>query len=214
MTCRGMWAILPDSIIHQWTLKQADTATMRALPVDRVQYWPSLLAMLWPVTLTLIWSGPFVLAFLGAPVVLLLWGISAFFVLSMCLINAAERAWRSALSLAVMPATALLAILNPSIVWGTAICMGDHLHLWAMRPSYLSQIATEPTNQGPRLMIFAWGGFVIGHAAVYDESDEIMLPPSERSAAWNKRAAGTELECGIEAAERAGSHFYIVRTGC
>jgi hypothetical protein len=34
-----------------------------------------------------------------------------------------------------------------------------------------------------------WGGFSVGHAAVYDESDEIMLPPNERSAAWNERGA-------------------------
>jgi hypothetical protein len=54
---------------------------------------------------------------------------------------------------------------------------------------------------------------VIGHAAVYDESDEIVLPSDRRSAGWKRRAAGTELECGV-ASEPTGGHFYIVRTGC
>ncbi len=112
-----------------------------------------------------------------------------------------------------MPATALAALLNPGFVWGTAISVGEHLHFWAMRSSYLNDIATESAAQGPRLIIFAWGGFVVGHAAVYDESGEIMLPASERSAAWNKRAEGTELACGVWG-EPVGGHFYIVRTGC
>ncbi len=180
---------------------------------DRVLSWEVMLALFWPSALILVWSGPFDLAFFGAALVILLWALSGFIVLSFVLAYATAKAWRSALSASVMPAMTLLAFLNLGFVWGTAIWSGDHLHLWIMRASYMREIAGVPPNHEPKLIYFPWGGFVIGHGVVYDESDEIARPEHERSAGWRSRAAGTELGCGIEE-EPAGGHFYIVRTGC
>jgi len=52
----------------------------------------------------------------------------------------------------------------------------------------------------------------VGHAVVYDESDEIALP--EQSSAWRKRVANTEVGmCGAWGSS-LGNHFYLVMTGC
>ncbi len=82
------------------------------------------------------------------------------------------------------------------------------------RAAYLADIAKLAMDKGPRLAIFDWGGFAGSHAVVYDESDEIMLSKEKRSEAWKERIAGTELACGVVAAEPVGRHFYIVRIGC
>jgi len=59
---------------------------------------------------------------------------------------------------------------------------------------YVDQIAALPQIGEPRFKLFDWGGtggagvpnFV--YTLIYDESDEISLPRSERSRAWQDRA--------------------------
>lgn len=154
------------------------------------------------------------MAFFGAPLVILSWGISAILGLILALVWAIERAWRRALSTLILPLTAFAALLNMSSVWGAAIFAGDYLHLLVMRSAYLSEISRQPSDHGPRLMVFDWGGFAgVTHAAVYDESDEVALPADKQSAAWKKRAAHTLLNCGVWGSP-VGGHFYLVRIGC
>ena len=94
-----------------------------------------------------------------------------------------------------------------------AIEYGELIHFKLMRAEYEAQIRQLPTERGPRLAVFGWGGFVVGHGVVYDESDEIALPAAEQSAAWKARIAETELTCGAWGTP-VGGHFYIVRIGC
>jgi hypothetical protein len=49
---------------------------------------------------------------------------------------------------------------------------------------------------------------------VYDESDEIALPPGNQSAAWKANPDLGELSCGNWDARRLSSHFYLVGFLC
>jgi hypothetical protein len=176
---------------------------------DGLAIWPLALAIGFPALLILIWTGPFDLAFVGAPIILWVWTLAALVALS----SAPSGEWRRAISMSVLPLASLVAILNASTFWYFAIDAGERTHFQLMRSSYLGQIAKLPADGEPRFAIWNWGGFVVGHAAVYDESDEIVLPMEKRSLAWKKRVASTELSCGVWGAP-VGDHFYIVRTGC
>jgi hypothetical protein len=54
-------------------------------------------------------------------------------------------------------------------------------------------------NPRPHIVVFVWDGFAPSGfwGVAYDDSDEIMLPPSRRSAQWKKRAASTQFACGF-----------------
>jgi hypothetical protein len=180
---------------------------------DGFTIWPLVLTVGFPVLLVLVWTGPFELAFVGAPIVLSMWAVAALLALFIAIVSASNRAWRPAISMLVLPLASLAAILNSSAFWSFAIDTGERIHFQLMRASYLSQVAKLPANGEPRFAIWNWGGFVIGHAVVYDESGEIVLPMEKQSPAWKKKIAGTELSCGVWGTP-VGDHFYIVRTGC
>jgi hypothetical protein len=89
---------------------------------------------------------------------------------------------------------------------------GETLHFQALSHSYLEDVSKLPPSGEPRFAIWRRGGFGIGHAVVYDESDEIARP--EQSPAWKKRVADTEVGmCGAWGTP-LGNHFYLIRTGC
>jgi hypothetical protein len=113
--------------------------------------------------------------------------------------------------MSVLPLATLVAIANAGTVWLFAIETGERIHFHAMRHSYLEDVSKLPSSGEPRFAMWHWGGFVIGHAVVYDESDEILLP--EQSSAWKERVANTEVSCGAWGSP-LGNHFYLVRTGC
>lgn len=130
----------------------------------------------------------------------------------MAVLSATVRRWRRALSLLVLPIATVIAIANAGRLWGFVIETGEQIHFQAMRRSYLEDVSKLPSTGEPRFAIWQWGGFVIGHAVVYDESDEIVAP--ERSSAWKTRVANTEVgACGAWGIP-LGDHFYLVRTGC
>jgi hypothetical protein len=53
---------------------------------------------------------------------------------------------------------------------------------------------------------------------VYDETDQIALPPGRQSRAWMARMKATDVLCGqdrFEGSVRAlGGHYYITGFGC
>jgi len=188
-------------------------AAMPSKSADGILYWPIALALGWPVILVLVWSAPFDFTFVAAPLVMLLWAISVVAGLVIAVTSAYRRVWLRMLSSSVLPLTGLVVGLNIADLWGLAATAGDELHVLVMRPSYLREISALPSDQS-RFAIFNWGGFVVSHAVVYDESDEIALPDAQHSDAWRKRVKGTEIECGVIGFNPAGGHFYIVRLGC
>jgi hypothetical protein len=121
--------------------------------------------------------------------------------------------WRRAASAVVLPLAVIIALANHNTLWMFAVEHGELIHFKLMMANYEAQVRRLPTDKGPRLAVFDWGGFVVGHGVVYDESDEITLPANEQSAAWKARIAETELACGVWGAA-VGNHFYIARFGC
>lgn len=179
---------------------------------NRFVIWPIALACIFPLVLIILWSGPFDLAFAGVPVLFFVWTVSAVAASGMASFSAGAQIWRRALSLSVLPLLTLVAIANAGLVWPLAIEAGERLHFQVMRRSYLEDVSMLRSVEGPRFAVWLWGGFVVGHGVVYDESDEIVLP--EQSPAWKKRVENTEVgSCGAGGLP-LGSHFYLVRTGC
>ena len=179
---------------------------------DRFTTWPTALACCFPLILIILWSGPFDLAFLGVPVLFVIWTCSALLALGIALFSASTRQCWRAVSTSVLPLATLVVIANAGTVWQLAMDVGERIHFQVMRRSYLEDVSKLPSLGEPRFAIWRWGGFGIGHAVVYDESDEIALP--EKSPAWKQRVADTEVgSCGAWGYS-LGNHFYLVRTGC
>jgi hypothetical protein len=177
--------------------------------------WPVAFAIAGPAGLVLFSSiSSDAAVFIGLPY-LGLWAAAAFVAFLLAMIKMIGRRWRGALSLSIMPLAALAMFVSFKTVWDFAADAGVYIHFRATRAALLADIAKLPTDKGPRLAIFDWGGFLGSvRAFVYDESDEITLPEKERSAAWKKRAEGTELSCEVVRARPVGNHFYITDIDC
>jgi hypothetical protein len=105
----------------------------------------------------------------------------------------------------------------------------DRIRLETQRNVYMSTIETLPRSDGLRFITFDWGstggaGVVnILRTLVYDESDEIALPPAQRTPLWKNRAGSLCAEphfCatyvssdGAQALpiRRISAHFYLVK---
>jgi hypothetical protein len=149
--------------------------------------------------------------FIGLPY-LGLWAAAAFVAFLLAVTEMIRRRWRGALSLSIMPLAALAMFSNFKTVLDFAADAGVYIHFRATRAALLADVAKLPTDKGPRLAIFDWGGFSGSERAfVYDESDEIALSQEARSAAWKERTAKTELGCELVP---VGDHFYIVDVYC
>jgi hypothetical protein len=192
-------------------MRSNDVATT-SVSTDRFTMWPTALACSFPLMLIILWSGPFDLAFLGVPVLLVMWACAALCASGVAIFSARARDWRRAISMSVLPLATFVAIVNNGTVWQLAVETGERIHFRAVRRGYLEDVSKLPSSGEPRFAIWDWGGFVTGHAVIYDESDEIVL--AEQSSAWKKRVADTVVgKCGAWGSP-LGDHFYIVRTGC
>jgi hypothetical protein len=179
---------------------------------DRLSIWPTAMACCLPLVLIILWSGPFDLAVFGTAVLLMSWACSALLALAMAIFSARSHHWWRAVSMSVLPFVTLVVIVNAGSFWSFAMETGERIHFLAMRRSYLQDVSRLQSSSEPRFLLWRWGGFVVGHAVVYDESDEIMLP--EQSSAWKKRVQNTEVGmCGAWGSP-LGKHFYLVRTDC
>jgi hypothetical protein len=127
------------------------------------------------------WLAP--LVFIPALAVLIGW--------TMVLIrNVALRRWRRVVSVAVAPLAAHL-LLSAA---GVAGVNSQRIRFEIGRRTYLAQIAKLEPSGEPRLLLFDWGQTGgLGTTSwietlVYDEADEISLPPQQLSPAWRERA--------------------------
>jgi hypothetical protein len=87
-------------------------------------------------------------------------------------------------------------------------------------------VEKTPIENAPKLIFFDWGwsGHFLSsnvfYALVYDESDEIAIPPTQGSASWNEKAAERsrivtvyESTCQSKVRHVEG-HFYRVTAVC
>lgn len=192
--------------LNQSDIAEREQATT-SVRKDRFTMWPTALACCFPAILIVLWTGPFDLAFLGVPVLFMTWACSALLALGITIFSARARDWRRAISMSVLPLATLVAIANAGTIWPLAMETGERIHFQATRRSYLEDVSKLPSSGEPRFAMWHWGGFGIGHAVVYDESDEIFLP--EPSSAWKKRVANTEVG---ERVVRGGPRWAITST--
>ncbi|TWB43345.1 hypothetical protein [Nitrospirillum pindoramense] len=191
-----------------------------ALIPDRPAIWPVpaaavLFAGLVLVDTALEWEPPFdALALLA---LLALWCGVAMVAASRAVRARRDGRPRRALSLALLPLAFLVTVVQPGLVMGGAQSLGDRLHFAKGRASYLAQVGALPNTGEPKLLVWGWGGFIVASTSlVYDESDEVTLPPERQSASWKARAEHTDLACpyGYRVRTALGGHFYAVGVGC
>jgi hypothetical protein len=113
---------------------------------------------------------------------------------SVCLIvalvgNLVRRRWRRVASVILAPVAAFLLF----ELADAAGLNSARIRFEIGKEYYLDQIAKLPQTGQPQFKLFDWGGTGgagvtnVFYALIYDESDEILLPPQERSAAWRDR---------------------------
>ena len=183
---------------------------------DRFIYWPSYAgaAMMlfaafvfsWPVAaiafsmLSLIWA-PFLALIIIILSVVALWTIVR---------SAVNRQWRRAISACAFPLLLLAAL--PFALHAAPVV--DRVHFLLYESKYQDKIA-RLGQKGARLAFFDWGGNAmvgLNRFVVYDESDEIMLPSSEQSAAFVQRLEnhGFGRPDRFTNVIRLAPHFYVV----
>ncbi|TWB47090.1 hypothetical protein [Nitrospirillum viridazoti] len=191
-----------------------------ALIPDRPAVWPILAAVVLFAGLVLVdtaleWEPPFnALALLA---LIALWCGGAMAAARQAVRARRDGRPRRAVSLALLPLAFLVTVVHPRLVMGSAQSLGDHLHFAQGRPSYQAQVRALADTGEPKLLVWGWGGFIVASTSlVYDESDEVTLPPERQSASWKARAEHTDLACpyGYRVRTALGGHFYAVGVGC
>jgi hypothetical protein len=126
-----------------------------------------------------------------------------------------RHAWREVVSWFTVP----LVIGLGTIEWQHTMIYtsfaGQALSFAANLPLYLRQIEKLPNDGVPKLEVFNRGGMIwASSGVVYDESDEVRLPPGEQSAEWQERAKQSELGCGNFSMTPLFRHFYLAGFSC
>jgi len=172
-----------------------------------------------PLLLVLMAASPlgtdFLYVIAGIPFLLLLWTVAASWSLVLCVVFAVRRQWRSSLQSAVLPVIVCVAGLHQFSFVRQCNYLGDVLHFVVARPYYEHVIANLPYNGHSRLAVFNWGGMIWASTGlVYDQSDEVALPPGKQSATWLANPALAELSCGNFGVRPLWAHYYLVSFPC
>lgn len=160
-----------------------------------------LFAILVPLTMVFLRASPvgssFVCVTLVLPVLFLAWAINAIWTAISSKRFVHAKQWVDAL-LGIVPLVFLVivAFAAPSAL-NEFNDLGMEVRFLALRQEYLHEVAEMPSVSGePKLRVFMFGGMIgASEGIVYDESDELGLPPTQRSRLWNARAYQTELIC-------------------
>jgi hypothetical protein len=196
---------------------QADGATSQANK-DGLYLWPIFIAAAAPLVLVLAGATPLGVNFLwvlvGMRAVLLLWAAAGLWSAWLSIAALRHRAWRGVLSALILPAAVLVVAVDPVRFVQRCREWGDILNFEFLRGTYQARAAALPKTGQPKLAVFNRGGMVwASKGIVYDESDEVTLPPGRQSSAWVERASHTELTCGFWV-RPLGSHFYLGYFDC
>ncbi len=178
-----------------------------------------------PLLLILIRATPlgasFTYVMIGIPVLFAAWGSVA--ILSMFTAIRTFRAKQTSQMLTALIAPTIFAYVLVSPFGFLYYCqdIGDILRFLAMRTTYMERIANLPLTNEPKLLVFNNGGMLWASAGyVYDENDEVLLPPERRSIQWKVRAGNTELACPGSAVRpfltglSLSKHFYLASFTC
>jgi hypothetical protein len=172
-----------------------------------------------PMALVLLAASPlgtnFVYVMAGIPGLLFAWLIVGIWSFAMSVQLAVKRLWLCSLQALILPAVLVGVALNPLRFIHLCNYSGDVVHFVLARPYYDHKIASLPPTNQPRLAVFNWGGMIwASRGLVYDESDEVALPPGHQSAGWLSNPARAELACDGYVVQRLWSHFYLAQFPC
>jgi hypothetical protein len=175
--------------------------------------WPLLLAAGALATVPVSWligfSSAFIFGFVAIPVIASVaigLGIGA-------ILAAINRSWFLSLSFLLGVAVIGAVLLRWEPYWRWSMDFGEWLNFEINKPSYVAEVGRQARSETPLRREWAYGGFVTSHLVVYDESDEIALPPDKQSENWRAWTKTNELQCGYGYTP-VGDHFYLVGTGC
>jgi hypothetical protein len=145
----------------------------------------------------------------------IVWAVIGLWSATLCIRCARQRRWKQSVLPGFLLVTSFLVALNFSPFVRGCNYLGGALRFAVTRSYYDHQVALLPIDGKPRLAVFIWGGMIWSfRGVVYDESDEIALPPGNQSAAWKANPDLGELSCGNWDARRLSSHFYLVGFLC
>jgi hypothetical protein len=152
---------------------------------------------------------------LWLPALDLAWTVSAIISALWCGYFVLRRAWWPGLFAFVLP---LAMIHDPLGMARAPIFAGDVLRFVVLKSSYDSEVAQLPKDH-VRFAEVNWGGLLFGSdGVVYDETDEIGMPKSRRSAAWQARARDTDLMCHtsdlVGPVTPLWGHYFLAEFGC
>jgi hypothetical protein len=172
-----------------------------------------------PLALILLAASPlgtnFIYVMLGIPALLLVWVMIGITSLTLSIRSAMKKAWRRSLIASVLPIILPFIAVNPFEFIQSCNYIGDVLHFIVLRPYYEQVITDLPRNERPHLVVFNWGGMVwASRGLVYDETDQISLPPDRQSTNWLAQAKHSELSCEGYSAHPLWAHYYLVSFTC
>jgi hypothetical protein len=207
----------PAVKVNEWSqMSEQHQSTGTAATSNRFLLWPLMTALTAPLIAGCL--AAFVPGLL--PIVMLIWaliwGMAGLGALIGLVVYVRRQAWRSAVSIVVLPTIIILSFVFPRPIVGRLLSVGDLLHFWTNRASYLRQIAASPHERGPLFIRFPLEGFMLYPSEiVYDESDEIALPPDQQTQAWRERVGSTSefVACSYGQSHLHG-HFYKVIPNC
>jgi hypothetical protein len=128
---------------------------------------------------------------------------------------ALRHLWLRSLQAAFLPVVLIGVAFNPLRFVLLCNYSGDVLHFALAYPYYEHRINSLPRGSQPRLAVFNWGGMIwASRGLVYDESDEVALPPGHQSTAWLANPARAELACDGYAVQPLWSHYYLAQFPC
>jgi hypothetical protein len=129
--------------------------------------------------------------------------------------SAMRKDWRQCVIASALPIVLIAVALDPFGFVRSCNYLGDVAHFIVGKPYYDRQIAALPAGQRPRLVVFDWGGMAWASSGlVYDDTDQVSLPPGRQSADWLEEANHSELSCEGYGVRPLWGHYYLVSFPC
>jgi hypothetical protein len=151
----------------------------------------------------------------GIPSLLVCWLVVGCWSAALCAGWLVQRQNQLAVKAAILPAVLVAVVFNPLRFVHFCNYCGDVVHFVLARHYYDGRIASMPATEQPRLIVFNWGGMIwASRGLVYDESDQVALPPGQQSEAWLAQAASSELGCRGYSVQALWSHYYLAQFPC
>lgn len=161
-------------------------------------------------------STNFIFPLLSLAGILLIWTVVAIRCAVLFARFARRRSWRPSVARVLALTESILACLCVLPYLHGCIYLAGALRFAVNRSYYDHEVAMLPADERPRIRVFEWGGMLFAwRDLVYDESDEVALPPGQQSDAWKQNDRyGREFSCGHWSARRLWAHYYIVDFSC